>query len=215
MDLQNRVKGIASQSVDEQRFIRDLGRMGVEVRIRGQGYSYSFQDASGMKRVIRGARLGEPYRRDAILERLSIHREGLLKAGGPERLASWMRAERKEFQSWKAEGRQSVQLAKRRATGEDQFRTRLKSKGVRLEVTAHKNYRYSFTDRLSVRHDGVPDSSLGAAYRQQHLRQDFQEHAIRKKATADMAWASRGQERKKVSARLAQRGISLTKEGDH
>lgn len=215
MDLQNRIKGIAAQSVDEQRFIRDLGRMGVEVRVRGQGYSYSFKDAAGMKRVIRGARLGEPYRRDAILERLSVHREGLLQPGGPDRLASWIRAERKEFQSWKAELRQSIQQAKRRASGEDQFRARLESKGVRLQVADDRSYRYSFTDRLGVHHDGVPDSSLGGAYRREHLKHDFQENAIRKKATADIAWASRGARTEaEFSSRLARRGITVTKAGE-
>ena len=215
MDLQNRIKAIASQSVDEQRFIRDLGRMGVDVRIRGQGYSYSFKDASGMKRVIRGARLGEPYRRDALLERFSVHREGLLKAGGPERLATWIRAEKKDFQSWKQELRQDIQQAKRRATGEDQFRARLESKGVRLEVAPDKSHRYSFTDRLGVRREDVPGSSLGAAYRHQHLERDFQENAVRKSAMADIAWASRGARNEaEFENRLARRGISLSREGD-
>jgi hypothetical protein len=215
MDLQNRIKGIASHSVDEQRFIRDLARLGVEVRTRGQGYSYSFEDASGMKRVIRGSRLGEPYRRDAILERLCSHREMLLKGGDPEPFARNIRSEKKDFQSRKTELRQSIQQAKRRAAGEEQFRAKLESKGVRLESGQDKSYRYSFTDRLGFRHDGVPDSSLGAAYRQEHLQRDFQENAIRKMATADIAWASRGAGTEaEFASRLAQRGISLSKEGD-
>ena len=215
MDLQNRIKGIASQSADEQRFIRDLGRMGVDVRIRGQGYSYSFNDASGMKRVIRASRFGEPYRRDAILERLNAHRDELLRNADPARFARMIRAEKEDFRSWKAELRLSIQQAKRRASSEDQFRARLESKGVKLETAQDRSYRYSFTDRTGTRHDRVPGTSLGSVYRHEHLERDFQENAVRKSAMADIAWASRGARGEaEFEKRLAQRSIALSREGD-
>jgi hypothetical protein len=215
MDLQNRIKGTASHAQDEQEFLRELARRGVEVRTRGAGYSYSFEDAAGMRRVIRASRLGEPYRRDAILERLDAHRDELLRNADPARFARMIRAEKEDFRSWKAELRQSIQQAKRRASSEDQFRARLESKGVKLETAQDRSYRYSFTDRTGTRHDRVPETSLGSVYRHEHLERDFQEIAIRKGAIADIAWASRGARTEaEFEKRLARRGISLSREGD-
>ena len=213
MDLQNRIKSAASYPTSEQSYMVALKREGIEVRTRGGHYTYSFEDATGMKRVARASRLGEPYQRASLLDRFSSHQQ---RMSSHDQMAQvrMMKGEQTHFRSWQSELRGKIQEAKRRTTSFVQFEARLAQRGVRVSLDNDGNYRYSFTDTAGAKHDHEGASSLGPPYDKEALRASFDENAIRRAAAAQIAAAARQVTNETDFSRaLAEHGITLSAHG--
>lgn len=67
-DLKNRIKDALNspESVSHETFTMELGKLGVDTRKRGKGYSFGFHDEDDKKRSARGGKLGSEFELTSI-----------------------------------------------------------------------------------------------------------------------------------------------------
>lgn len=176
VDLKSRIAEAARASVHEEDFRKKLGQRGVEVRRRGEAYTFSFRDAGEKLRVARASRLGPEYQRGALLERFEAHRGELLHGPrGVEDFAKRLRREKgSPLRSWRDDFRRNLSEARQTATSLGDYRHRLEQCGIRLEQlpTGHR-YHVATPDGRAHAVDG---RSLGAAYSEERLTARFAEN---------------------------------------
>lgn len=177
VDLKARVAEAARASIHEEDFRKKLGQKGVEVRHRGEAYTYSFRDPDDKLRVARASRLGEEYQRGPLLERFEAQRrEVLLGPRGAEEFAARLRQEKgRPLRSWRNNFRHQLSQARRQATGFDDYRDRLAAQGIVLERSPSV-HRYTFTPDSGQVHC-IEGRSLGAAYSEERLSARFADNA--------------------------------------
>ena len=177
VDLRGRIAEAARSSVSEQDFQKKLGQRGVEVRQRGEAYTYGFSDPTGHHRVARARRLGNEYQRGPLLERFEVQRREVLRGPqGAEVLGRRMRQEKgRPLQSWRQELRQHLSEVRRVATGIEDYRNRLAKSGVVMEPSA-TGHRYTFTAADGQPHR-IEGRSLGPAYSEERLLVRFTENS--------------------------------------
>jgi len=176
VDLRSRIAEAARCSVHEEDFKKKLAQRGVEVRQRGEAYTFSFRDASDKTRVARASRLGEEYQRRPLLERFEAQRGELLR--GPQGVDAFARRLRQEkgspLCSWRSDFRRNLSEVRRAATSMDDYRDKLAQRGIAME-------RHSAGDRYTLtasegRSHSIEARSLGAAYSDERLSARFAEN---------------------------------------
>lgn len=214
MDLQKRIDHAAQRSTSEAQFIEHLKDMRVEVRQRGAGYSYSFHDEQHFQRVARAGRLSEASRRDTLLarfeendRRLRLDREFFASDRATKAMDTPL--------NWKAELRQHITAASRRATNEEHYRALLQRRGVSLQRDAQGQPVYSFIDSGAGRRERIPAASLGRAGDSSRLEQRFTENALRREVAARVGTSiRRARSEEEFRAQLQARGITLDRDGE-
>lgn len=76
-DLKEKIEWVLGSGVvmeDEDDFIEEMKRDGVDVRFRGKGISYAFNDEDGKQRKARGAMLGERYDVESLKAHFEMER---------------------------------------------------------------------------------------------------------------------------------------------
>lgn len=177
VDLRNRIAEAARSSVHEEDFKKKLSQRGVEVRQRGEAYSFSFRDANDKTRVARASRLGEEYQRGPLLERFEAQRNELLR--GPQGVDDFARRLRQEkgrpLCSWRNDLRRNLSEVRQAATSMGDYRDKLAQRGILMDRQAMGD-RYTFTTA-----DGRPHTiearALGAAYSEERLSARFAENS--------------------------------------
>ncbi len=173
VDLKGRIAEAARASIHEEDFRKKLGQKGVEVRRRGEAYSYSFRDPDDQLRVARASRLGEEYQRGPLLERFEAQRrEVLCGPRGAEEFAARLRQEKGHpLRSWRNDFRHQLSQARMQATSLGDYRERLAARGIVMEQ-APTGHRYTFTADGGQVHR-IEGRSLGAAYSEERLSARF------------------------------------------
>ena len=82
----------------EEDFRTRLKERRVELRIRGEKYSFSMKDERGKQRIVREGRLGRPIREAHLQEKFRQQREQLLR--DPEAYRLRLKEERTHRYSW-------------------------------------------------------------------------------------------------------------------
>ena len=176
VDMRNRIAEAARSSVHEEDFRKKLGQRGVEVRQRGEAYTYSFRDASDKTRVARASRIGEEYQRGPLLERFDAQRGELLR--GPQGVEAFARRLRQEkgspLRSWRGDLRRSLSEARRAATSLEDYRDKLAQRGISWERRTTGD-RYTF-NTAAGQFRSIEARSLGPAYSEERLTARFAEN---------------------------------------
>ena len=77
LDMQDRIREAGRRAFSEEEFKARLKARGVELRIRGEKYSYTMKDETGKQRTSREGKLGEPCQRAQLLEKFAQQKEQL------------------------------------------------------------------------------------------------------------------------------------------
>lgn len=158
LDLQDRVREAARRSFSEEEFARRLKERGVEIRVRGDKFSYGMKDKTGKQRACREGRLGESYRRAVLIEKFDQQREQLKR--DPEGYRKRLKEEQLAPYSWQRDLRGRIAGALRTAKDPDGFKAALEARGARATESGNCRYRFSFTDQHGLPHEGIPAERL-------------------------------------------------------
>jgi len=158
LDMQDRIREAGRRALSEDDFRDRLSARGVEVRIRGEKYSFSMKDRDKKVRVIREGRLGEAYQRTNLLEKFTKQREQLDK--DPEGYMRRLKEERNTQYSWQRDLRGKIIEALRTAKNHEGFAETLGRQGVTAKLGENGLYRFSFKDRHGLEHQEVPAERL-------------------------------------------------------
>lgn len=158
LDMQDRIREAARRALSEEDFRERLSARGVELRIRGEKYSYSMKDRFKKVRAVREGRLGETYQRDHILEKFSRQREQLDR--DPEGYMRRLKDERTVRYSWQRDLRGRIIESLRTAKNHEAFAEGLQRQGVGARLSEDGLYRFTFKDRHGFNHEDVPAGRL-------------------------------------------------------
>ena len=158
LDLQDRIREAGKRAFTEEEFKGRLKGQGVELRIRGGKYTYAMTDEMGKQRMIREARLGEPYQRAHLLEKFSQQHEQLKR--DPEGYRRRLREEQSGRYSWQRDLRGRIIDTLRSAKSHEAFREAMDRKGVKAHLAEDGLYRFSFRDQHGLDHTDVSAARL-------------------------------------------------------
>ncbi|MGA9753320.1 MAG: relaxase/mobilization nuclease domain-containing protein [Acidobacteriota bacterium] len=161
LDVQDRIREAGRRAFSEEEFKSRLKEQGVELRIRGEKYSYAMTDEMGRQRAIREVKLGEPYQRQVLLEKLGQQKEQLRR--DPEGYERRLKQERTERYSWQRDLRGRIIEALRPAKNHEAFREAMERQGVKAHLDEDGLYRFSFQDRHGLDHTEVSAAKLYSA----------------------------------------------------
>ena len=161
LDLQDRIREAGRRAFSEEEFKGRLKEQGVELRIRGGKYSYAMTDETGKQRMIREARLGEPYQRAHLLEKFSQQHEQLKR--DPEGYRRRLREEQSGRYSWQRDLRGRIIDTLRPAKNHEGFREAMERQGVKAHLGEDGLYRFSFKDQHGLDHTEVSAARLYSA----------------------------------------------------
>ena len=161
LDLQDRIREAGRRAFSEEEFKGRLKEQGVELRIRGGKYSYAMTDETGKQRMIREARLGEPYQRAHLLEKFSQQHEQLKR--DPEGYRLRLREEKSGRYSWQRDLRGRIIDTLRPAKNHEGFREAMERQGVKAHLGEDGLYRFSFKDQHGLDHTEVSAARLYSA----------------------------------------------------
>lgn len=152
-DMQARIRDAGRRAFSEDEFRERLKERGIELRVRGEKYSYGMKDAQGKHRAIREAKLGEPYQRAVLLEKFIQQKEQLRL--DPEGYRRRLKEEQSVPYSWQRDLRERILESLKTAKRHEDFRGALERKGVDARLGDDGLYRFSFTDRHGLPHTDV------------------------------------------------------------
>ena len=158
LDMQDRIREAARRSVSEDDFRTRLKEQRVELRIRGEKYSFSMKDERGKQRIVREGRLGESYKRDHLQDKFRQQREQLFR--DPEAYRLRLKDERTHRYSWERDLRGRISEAMKTSRDHDSFKEKLAQAGVTARQDEHGQYRFSFEDRHRLPHFEVRSEDL-------------------------------------------------------
>jgi hypothetical protein len=158
LDMQDRIREAARRAFSEAEFKARLKERGVELRIRGEKYSYAMTDTHGKSRTAREKRLGENYERAALLEKFARQKEQL--ARDPVGYRKRLKAEEEGRYTWQRDLRGRIREALQRSTDHPGFSKNLSSQGVTVHADDGGRYRFTFEDGHGLRHDAISATSL-------------------------------------------------------
>lgn len=158
LDMQDRIREAGRRACSEEQFKARLKQKGVELRTRGEKYSYSMKDRNGKQRTSREGKLGEPYQRAQLLEKFAQQKDQLRR--DPEGYMKRLREERVKPYSWQRDLRGRIIEVLRTSKNHDSFREGLERKGVSAHVGDDGLYRFSFKDQHGLSHGDVAASRL-------------------------------------------------------
>lgn len=158
LDMQDRIREAGRRSLSEEDFKHRLKERRVELRIRGDKYSYSMKDARGKQRIAREGRLGEPYTSQHLREKFRDQHTQLTK--DPEAYMQRLKDERTNRYSWERDLRGRISEALKTSKDHESFKNSLARASVTARQDEHGRYRFSFEDRHRLPHAEVPSESL-------------------------------------------------------
>lgn len=160
LDMQDRIREAGRRAFSEEEFKARLKERGVEIRMRGEKYSYSMTDRGGKHRTSREGRLGETYQRAHLIEKFGQQKEQL--RNDPEGYRRRLKEEQAKPYSWQRDLRGRIIEALRDAKNHEAFRGALEGKGVAAKLGEDGLYRFSFKDQHGLMHR---DASAQQLYR--------------------------------------------------
>ncbi len=158
LDMQDRIREAARRAFSEAEFKARLKERGVELRIRGEKYSYAMTDTHGKSRTAREKRLGENYERAALLEKFARQKEQL--ARDPVGYRKRLKAEEEGRYTWQRDLRGRIREALQVSKDHEGFARRLSSQGATVHANDKGRYSFTFEDRHGLRHNAVSAESL-------------------------------------------------------
>ena len=158
LDLQDRIREAGRRAFSEEEFRARLKEKGVDLRIRGEKYSFGMTDAKGKHRAIREGRLGESYQRAHLVEKFSEQKEQLQR--DPEGYRRRLKEEQSGRYSWQRDLRGKIIENLRTAKNHESFAEALGRQGVTARLGENGLYRFSFKDRHGLEHQDVPAERL-------------------------------------------------------
>ncbi len=158
LDMQDRIREAGRRAFSEEQFRARLQQRGVELRVRGEKYSYSMKDRNGKQRTSREGKLGEPYQRTQLLEKFEKQKKQLRL--DPEGYMKRLKEERAKPYSWQRDLRGRIIEELRTAKNHESFQQGLERKGVTAHVGDDGLYRFSFKDQHGLSHEEVAVSRL-------------------------------------------------------
>ncbi len=158
LDMQDRIREAGRRAFSEEEFKSRLKERGVELRIRGEKYSYSMTDRGGKHRASREGRLGETYQRAQLVEKFGQQKEQLRM--DPEGYRRRLKEEQARPYSWQRDLRGRIIEALRDAKNHEAFRGALEGKGVTAKLGEDGLYRFSFKDQHGLSHRDVAADRL-------------------------------------------------------
>ena len=158
LDMQERIREAGRRAFSEDEFKTRLRERGVELRIRGDKYSYSMTDRGGKHRASREGRLGESYQRVHLVEKFAQQKEQLRR--DPEGYRRRLRDEQAGPYSWQRDLRGRIIEALRTSKHHEAFREALERKGVTAKLGEDGLYRFSFKDPQGLVHQDVSAQRL-------------------------------------------------------
>ena len=158
LDMQDRIREAGRRAFSEEEFKARLKERGVELRIRGEKYSYGMTDRSGKHRASREGRLGEAYQRAHLAEKFGQQKEQLRL--DPEGYRRRLKEEQAGRYSWQRDLRGRIIEALRTAKHHEEFRGALERRGVAAQLGQDGLYRFSFKDQHGLAHRDVAAERL-------------------------------------------------------
>jgi hypothetical protein len=158
LDMQDRIREAGRRAFSEEEFRRRLKEKGVELRIRGEKYSFGMTDAHGKHRAIREGRLGEPYQRAHLVVKFGQQKEQLRR--DPEGYRRRLKEEQAGRYSWQRDLRGRIIETLRTAKNHEAFAEALGRQGVSARLGEDGLYRFSFRDRHGLEHRDVSAERL-------------------------------------------------------
>ncbi len=206
LDLQNRIREAGRRAFSEEEFKARLKEKGVELRVRGEKFSYSMKDAHGKNRIAREGRLGESYQRDALVEKFARQKEQLRQ--DPEGYRRRLLAEQNRPYAWQRDLRGRITEALRTSKDLQGFKESLSKLGVAARQDERGRYHFSFKDSHGLSHSDVSADRLsrggtvriGARLQENSLRGDMTDRA----ASGDLTRAVGGEARGLVTSLMRQ-----------
>ena len=191
MDLQSRIAKAASSSRSEEEFFKGLRENGVSLRRRGaDGYSYSFTDPSGSKRIARASSLGDEYKRPELLDRFKSHREASEHEDGLA-IAARIRAQSDSFTTWGNEARERMAGALRLANSESDFIARLEKVGMHYRLEAGSASKIAYTDSTGFQRSDISITEIDPRYERVFIEERLADNASRRKLFGQISAAVR------------------------
>jgi len=179
LDMQERIREAGRRAFSEEEFKARLKERGLELRVRGDKYSYSMTDRGGKHRVVREGRLGEGYQRAHLVEKFSQQKEQLQR--DPQGYRQRLKEEQTGKYSWQRDLRGRIIESLRTAKNHEAFRGALEGKGVVAKLGEDGLYRFSFKDHQGLVHQGVAAQRLyqGAPDRiSSRLQENAERHEV-------------------------------------
>lgn len=158
LDMQDRVREAARRSFSEEEFANRLKKRGVDLRVRGEKFSYGMKDKTGKQRACREGRLGEGYRRATLLEKFSLQREQLKR--DPDAYRRRLKEEQSGRYSWQRDLRGRIAGALKASKDHEGFKATLERQGVKATQAVTGRYRFEFQDRHGLMHSQVEAEHL-------------------------------------------------------
>lgn len=206
LDMQDRIRAAGSRAFSEEEFRTRLKEKGVELRVRGEKFSYSMKDAHGKNRIARESRLGEIYHRDAMVEKFARQKEQLRQ--DPEGYRRRLEAERNRPYAWQRDLRGRISEALKTSKDSRGFKESLSRLGVAARQDEQGRYHFSFKDNHGLSHSDVSADRLsrggteriGARLHENALRGDM----AGRPASVDLTRAIGGEARGLVTSLMRQ-----------
>jgi len=158
LDLQARIREAGRRAFSEEEFRARLKEKGVELRIRGEKYSFGMTDSKGKHRAIREGRLGENFQRAHLVEKFGQQKEQLRL--DPEGYRRRLKEEQTGAYSWQKDLRGKIIQALRTAKNHEAFAEGMGRQGVTAQLGENGLYRFSFRDHHGLEHREVPAERL-------------------------------------------------------
>lgn len=158
LDMQDRIREAGRRSFTEEEFAKRLKERGVELRVRGEKFSYGMKDKTGKQRACREGRLGESYRRAPLLEKFAQQKEQLKR--DPEGYRRRLKEEQSGRYSWQRDLRGRIAEALKTSKDHEGFKAALERQGVRAVRSENELYRFEFQDRHGLPHAEVKAEQL-------------------------------------------------------
>jgi|WetSurMetagenome_2_1015567.scaffolds.fasta_scaffold23987_2 hypothetical protein len=216
LDLQDRIREAGRRAFSEEEFRARLKERGVELRIRGEKYSYSITDRGGKHRASREGRLGETYQRAHLVEKFGQQKEQLRI--DPEGYRRRLKEEQEKPYSWQRDLRGRITEALKTAKDPHGFKESLSKLGVAARQDEQGRYHFSFKDNHGLNHDDVSADRLSRGGTER-ISARLQENALRgdiadRAASADLTRAIGGEARGLVTSLMHQVELA-TRETHH
>ncbi len=158
LDIQDRIREAARRAFSEKEFKARLKELGVDLRVRGDKYSYKMTDAYSKSRTVREKRLGESYERAELIEKFARQKEQLSR--DPDGYRGRLRSEESSRYVWQRDLRSRISLGLRNSETPAAFKDRMTAQGVDVSKEAGNRYHFTFQDRLGLIHEAVPADRL-------------------------------------------------------
>ena len=206
LDMQDRIREAGRRAFSEEEFKARLKERGVELRIRGEKYSYSMTDRGGKHRASREGRLGEGYQRAHLVEKFAQQKEQLRL--DPEGYRRRLKEEQTGRYSWQRDLRGRITEALKTAKDPQGFKESLSRQGVTARQDEQGRYHFSFRDNHGLSHNDVSADRLnrggteriGARLHENALRGDM----AARPSSVDLTRAIGGEARGLVTSLMSQ-----------